>query len=611
MKLHVGIFLVLTAVLISACNMTLAQDVTPPPGAVQRAQPTPGPVFPAQAPDLQKGAALYVEKCAPCHGETGMGDGPQGKQLPVPVAALGLPEVAAQASPADWFHVVTTGNIENFMPPFASLSDQERWDVVAYAFSLSAASEQIGHGKQLFEENCADCPTDRFTDQETMAALSTVELANLLAVGGEGLPALGESLSREELQSIAVYLRTLTFGAPSLASGPASTAATTSPNQSEVPATDQAEESTVPIGFDSVSGKLVNGSNGDVPAGATVTLHVFEHSTDPNTMPQEVLTKTTDTDSNGTFTFDEVSMPEGRIFLVEANYQGINFQSELVVSEPGAPKLTIPDIIVYESTTDSDGLVVEQLHVSFDMAQEGGVQVFELFTISNTSDEAYVFATDGTSLPFMPLPEGARNVGLELSQDSALLLPTDSGEFAIAPSDKPYSIIAFFNMPYDNSLELQQPLALPVSSALVIVPEGIKVKSDQLTDAGIRQTQQGFNVQTYTASGLNAGTPLEIALSGSVKSAASVDNRQTLLIGAGAFGMVLILAGVWMFFRDRGKPEDDDFEDEEGNEDELETAEEVMDAIIALDDLHRAKKIPDEAYQKRREELKERLKELA
>ena len=31
----------------------------------------------------------------------------------------------------------------------------------------------------------------------------------------------------------------------------------------------------------------------------------------------------------------------------------------------------------------------------------------------------------------------------------------------------------------------------------------------------------------------------------------------------------------------------------------------MIDAIIALDDLHRAKKISDEAYQKRRAELKE------
>jgi hypothetical protein len=35
-----------------------------------------------------------------------------------------------------------------------------------------------------------------------------------------------------------------------------------------------------------------------------------------------------------------------------------------------------------------------------------------------------------------------------------------------------------------------------------------------------------------------------------------------------------------------------------------------MDAIIALDDLHRAKKISEGAYQKRRTELKEILKGL-
>ena len=87
--------------------------------------------------------------------------------------------------------------------------------------------------------------------------------------------------------------------------------------------------------------------------------------------------------------------------------------------------------------------------------------------------------------------------------------------------------------------------------------------------------------------------------------------RQTLLIGAGAFGVVLILAGVWMFLRDRNKIDEDDFEESDEEENEFDTAEEVMDAIIALDDLHRAKKIPDEAYQLRREELKARLKELA
>jgi mono/diheme cytochrome c family protein len=627
MKLRTTLFIALIALVLTACNMTLAQDVTPPPGAVQQeqAQPTHGPVFPAQAPDLQTGAAIYAEKCAPCHGDTGMGDGPQGGQLPVPVAALGLPEVAGKASPANWFLIVTLGNIENFMPPFASLNDQERWDVVAYAQSLSTTSEQISQGKELFDKNCADCPIEPFTNQEMMAALSRDDLVNMLAQGGGGLPALGETLSQDKLQSVAAYLRALTFGASPLASESASPTATAVPAQTESlsaegtpgEGTQQAEvtpEATIiPTGFGPVSGMLINGSGGETPSGATVTLHGFDHSTDQNSAPQEVVTQTVKTDEAGAFLFEDVDLQEGRIFLVEANYQGISFQSDLAVSEAGVTELTIPDVTVYDSTTDSGGLVVEQLHVSFDMAVEGGVQVFELFTISNLSDKAYVFATDGTSLPFMPLPEGASNVGLELSQDSAPLLGTESGDLAISPSEDFYSIVAFFSMPYDKELQLSQPLALPVSSALVIVPEGIKVKSDQLTDEGVQQTQQGFNVQMYSGNSLSTGSPLEMTLSGKVKSAAagSVDNRQTLLIGAGAFGVVLILAGVWMFLRDRNKLDEDEFEDGEEDENEFETAEEVMDAIIALDDLHRAKKIPDEAYQARRAELKERLKELA
>ena len=608
MKLRITLFIALISLILSACNFSLAEDVTPPPGYVPpTVAPTHGPVFPAEAPSLQNGAAIYAEKCAPCHGDTGMGDGPQGQQLPVPVAALGLPDVASNASPADWYLTVTLGNMDNFMPPFSSLSDQERWDVVAYALSLNTTSAQVSQGEQLFKKNCAACPTDFFTNQENMAALSRTDLVKMLSEGGEGLPALGGKLSGDELGAVAAYLRTLTFGASALAAEAASPVPTGSSSVEATPETPLAS-----IGSGPVSGKLINGSGGKVPSGATVTLHGFEHSTDPNSTPQEVTTITTEADAKGEYTFKDVTFPEGRIFLVEASYQDVRFQSEPIAAKADMTEIAIPDITVYDNTTDNSGLVVEQLHVSFDMAGDGSVQVFELYTITNMSDKAYVFATDGTSLPFMPLPEGASNVGLELSQDSAPLLPTESGDLAIQPSKDPYSIIAYFNMPYDKSLELKQAFELPVSSALVIVPEGIKVKSDQLTDAGIQQTQQGFNVQMYTSKSLSTGSSLEMTLSGNVKSAAtsSSDNRQTLLIGAGVFGVALILGGVWMFLRDRDKLDEEDVEDVEG-EDEFETAEDVMDAIIALDDLYRAKKIPDEAYQLRREELKARLKELA
>ena len=181
MKLRNALLFTLLAIVLTACNLTLAEDVTPPPNYVPPTpMPTLGPLFPAQAPDVADGAAIYAEKCLPCHGQTGLADGPQGLQLGVTVRAFGLPEIARPASPAQYYTSVTRGNIERYMPPFASLNDQQRWDVVAYVLSIHATPEQIAKGKQLFEANCTNCSIDFFKDQEKMSALSEVDIARLI-----------------------------------------------------------------------------------------------------------------------------------------------------------------------------------------------------------------------------------------------------------------------------------------------------------------------------------------------------------------------------------------------------------------------------------------------
>ena len=142
---------------------------------------------------------------------TGLGDGEQGIQLGVTVPAFGLPEIARPASPAQWYTMVTRGNMERFMPPFASLSDQERWDVVAYAMTLHTSEEEIAQGKEIFETNCADCSTDFFRDQAKMSALSEVELARIVKQGNDQVPPFGAKLSDDEVWAVAAYLRTLSF----------------------------------------------------------------------------------------------------------------------------------------------------------------------------------------------------------------------------------------------------------------------------------------------------------------------------------------------------------------------------------------------------------------
>ena len=133
-----------------------------------------------------------------------------------------------------------------------------------------------------------------------------------------------------------------------------------------------------------------------------------------------------------------------------------------------------------------------------------------------------------------------------------------------------------------------------------------------MADLGL-QAIQNFNFQIYELDNVGAGDKVAFTVSGTPTEGASASTPETnsnknLLIGAGALGIALVVAGTWTYLRDRTRPgEDDDLEDED---DVFESPEDVMDAIIALDDLHRAKKISDEAYHERRAELKEVLKEM-
>ena len=145
-------FILGLGIVLSGCSFSLASDVTPPPNSQTfSSQDTAVPVdasdLPIVSPNAQNGAAVYQEKCAPCHGESGMGDGPQSSSLSVDVPALADAEVAQGVRPVEWYQMVTNGNMEQFMPPFKSLDDRTRWDVVAYALSLSMSSTTVDSGQ--------------------------------------------------------------------------------------------------------------------------------------------------------------------------------------------------------------------------------------------------------------------------------------------------------------------------------------------------------------------------------------------------------------------------------------------------------------------------------
>jgi hypothetical protein len=67
---------------------------------------------------------------------------------------------------------------------------------------------------------------------------------------------------------------------------------------------------------------------------------------------------------------------------------------------------------------------------------------------------------------------------------------------------------------------------------------------------------------------------------------------------------------MWVRSRVEDEAGDDIDQDSGGLPPENENPDDLMDAIITLDDLYKAGEIPEDAYLKRRAELKERLRRL-
>ena len=176
-------------------------------------------------------------------------------------------------------------------------------------------------------------------------------------------------------------------------------------------------------------------------------------------------------------------------------------------------------------------------------------------------------------------------------------------------------MIFSFDLPYNNQLDLVQPITLPTNAVVILAPEGaVTVKGDQFQDAGSRDVQ-GTQYHMYNGPAYSPGQEMRLTVtsgSGAQGLSLAAGGSTNLLIGVGAFGVALIVAGAFLFMRSRGRavPQADQTTTTMPAAPVSEDAETIMDAILALDDLYKEGQLPEDAYHQRRAELKSRLKEL-
>jgi len=136
----------------------------------------------AQGGDASAGKAMYEKKCALCHGDKGDGKGAAADLLvPKPRDfTTGVYKIRTTASKAptdqDLFKIITDGMPGTSMPPWAVLSERDRWNLVAYVKTFAAekfkeapkklelpkevasSPESLKRGKEMFEAiECHKC----------------------------------------------------------------------------------------------------------------------------------------------------------------------------------------------------------------------------------------------------------------------------------------------------------------------------------------------------------------------------------------------------------------------------------------------------------------------
>lgn len=634
------LFLTLLAILLSACSFTLAEDITPPPGSEvrppQQAQPAAvsGPLYPLIPPNPQAGQATYNEKCAPCHGITGLGDGSQAAQLPNPASPLGALDFARQATPARWYTQVTQGNLERFMPPFNSLSDRQRWDVVAYSFSLSTSPEQVERGEALYQGDCASCHGERgegdgpeaaslgaalpdLSAQEFMAEKSAQDLFQAISLGVDSnMPAYADKLSEDDRWALTVYLRTLTFAPPEeapLADQGNPTPGNTTTPQEQITSTTEittTQEFTGSLQTGVVAGNVSNASGGDVPDDLILTLYAFDEM-------QVAFTQTVTIQPDNNFAFEPVDLVPERVFMVTTEYNGDTYGSDIGMVPSDENRLELP-VSIYDTTTDTSILRVDRLHLFFEFIDAKSLRVIELYIMSNPSDKALVAESKGQPVVSFVLPEGATNLEFQDGVLGERYIQTQDGfadTVTVRPGMGSYEVMFAYEMAYNRKLDLVKPVTVPVDAVVILIPEdGLKVKGENLVDEGTRD-MQGALFHLYNGGSLRAGEQLSVSITGrSTGGSPSLVSGSTtsLLVGVGSFGLALVLAGIWLYRRAGKTNTEPDSVEADIQEEELEfdSVETVMDAIIALDDLYQSGELPEEAYQQRRSALKARLQSL-
>lgn len=562
---------------------------------------------PNGAPSALQGESLYLENCAPCHGQNGDSDGPVVGDLPNPPPLFSDPETLQLKSPAEYFHTTKFGRIENLMPPWGNrLSDDDIWNVAAYAWTLHTSEEQIMTGLASLEQATADEPNLLGSVESTFADSSFLfrtqaEIQDELALIA---PEMMSDLSATELANVTDYLRSLTVIPPWGAiyrAGEAGIGGAVLPATTEEPFT---------------------GALDGLPV--TLTAYIqFEPVASFETM----------TDAGGTFHFDGLSELPSVLYLLETTYSGVSYRSDVIdLAQMGDAALSV-ELPVYETTEDDALLTYNRVNWVVDYAP-GELIVGQILSIGNEGNQTVVGrAVDGVEQPVtvgLLLPAGATSVQFQdgiLGDRYQQLGDTVYDTMPVIPGERTHQVFMSYRLLVENeAIQIAQAFRYPIQTLNLLVADipGIEADAPELTFVGAESVQnipylywqgQGLEPQTFSlalagvlaegevdprgesAAGGASGSSTESGTRAVARTTPVMEPVIPIAVGSILF---FLLAGivVWPLSRLRGSAYAERLQQDKAR---------LTKEIALLDDRHEGGELDDDDWLDSRRQLKERL----
>ncbi len=594
--LSAGLLLVL-ALSLMVGSSAMAQE--PPPGFDPDLVP-----LPQGRPLARVGEPIYLQNCATCHGETGLGDGPTAADLPGPPAAFADPQAMWARSPGELFYTTKFGRIEKLMPPWQNrLTDEQIWQVVFYAWSLRTSPEEVETGRLLYEQSCAVChgpngagdgpeaqdPMPDFTDP---AQTLLVSQADWLAGWEAAHPDVGADWTEEQRRQVLEYIRTFAYAPP--------------------------WESPFQPGDGTIQGVVTMGTPGlELPATLTATLDVFLGF-------EAVTTLTTTVAADGTFVFQGLDPNPDLVYMASVLYEGISYASEFLTLTPEAPTAEA-QVTLYATTDDPADVFIARAHWIIDN-RPGVLAVAVLYTFGNQGDRTLVGrSVEGVDVPVtvaIQVPPDAQEIFFQNGRMGDRFRRVGDRIYDTAPvipGEATRQIVVQYTIPYpDTRYTLVQRFLYPVRSINLLIPALARLQAQ--VDALQPQPDQVIQDQTFRlwqGNDLPADATVEVRLSGLLEPGAVDPQMAGGVARPGSRGLgfldpqrpwlytllvaVVLLGGLaWAWSQGLlgGRLSSEELHRQR---------EALLDQIARLDDLHALGELEEDEWRRRREPLKRRL----